>query len=130
MNRFPVILSVAVVCAAGAVALLLNGCDTSPANQDLTIQPNSVQLSAGQDQEFTVSGGYQYTWSLESGGAGGFLSSRTGSHIIYSAPSSVTTGATQVILVTSTIKGASSGGTGTNGTSALSASGEAFVSFK
>ena len=88
-------------CLAGLLsvtgALIWTGCDTAGAYDSLTLSPGAATLSSGQSQEFTVSGGYQYTWSLTSASASstsgvssasGSLSAKTGSTVVYTAPAS------------------------------------------
>lgn len=118
-----------VLCAAGA--LIWTGCDTAGANDALTISPSTATLSSGQSQEFTVNGGYQYTWSLSgtnSSATTGTLSSRTGNTVVYTAPTSDTGLSGSVTLhVTSTIEGSASG---TSNSPAYSVSADAVITFK
>lgn len=126
MNR-----SSALVCAfafllAGVTAVLLSGCEADPATENLTIQPGSAVLSAGASQEFTVTGGYDYKWTLKNDGVGS-LSAVTGNRTVYTAPTSISTGATQTIIVDSTIEG-TSGSTSNN--TAYHVLGQATITFK
>ena len=133
MKCLPVILMVTLIFATGAVALFQSGCETSSAAQGPTIDPPSVTLSAGQSQTFTASGGYDYTWSLQTEGVG-TLTPRTGSIVVYTAPSTTTNStASQTITVKSSIQG-SSAGTGststTNSSPAYTESATASVKFQ
>ena len=117
-----------ILCLAGA--LVWTGCDTAGANDALTISPSSATLSSGQSQEFTVGGGYQYTWSISgtNSSAAGTLSSRTGNTVVYTAPTSDTALSGAVTLhVTSTIEGSASG---TSNSPAYSVSADAEITFK
>lgn len=125
MKHLPLILCALTVAIAGSVVALLSGCEADPSNEGLTVSPASATLSAGESREFTVSGGYEYSWSLKNEGVGS-LSTRTGSHTVYTAPSTISTGATQTLQVRSTITGSSTGG---SNTTAYGVSGEAVVSF-
>ena len=91
----------------GALSLL-TGCEADSSDQALTLEPTSAVLSGGQSQEFQVSGGYTYTWSLSEPGSG-FLDTYHGDRVLYTSTTSAT-GSTQVITVTSTIPGSSSEG--------------------
>lgn len=124
-----------ILCAAGA--LVWTGCDVASANESLTISPSSATLSSGQSAEFTVSGGYEYTWSLVAGTTSstttvssttGSLSSRTGNRVVYTAPTSASGLSGGVTLrVTSTITGTADGSTNS---SAYAVSADASITFK
>lgn len=127
-GRFMAGILAIILCAAGA--WVWTGCDTAGANDALTISPSAVTLSSGQSQQFTVDGGYQYTWSISgtNASANGSLSSRTGNTVVYTAPTSDTGLSGSVTLhVTSTIEGS---GSGTSNAPAYSVSAEAVITFK
>jgi len=96
--------------------LLFSGCETeSVANNDLRISPSSVGLYKDQYADFTASGGYEYTWSLENP-TWGVLSSLTGPTTRYTdrydPGSNGNASVVQVLTVTSVIQsGSSSNGT-------------------
>ena len=127
----------AIVMVGMALLLINSGCDTAGATDNLTISPSAATLSSGQSQEFKVSGGYHYEWQILSGAATstsgttsatGWLSSRTGSQVVYTAPTSETGLSGAVTLrVTSTIEGS---GSGTSNSPAYSVTGDAIVTFK
>lgn len=87
--------------------------------------PSSATLQSGQWADFTASGGYEYTWSLENEGWG-VLSSRHGMTVRYTSTYSPDPEAAenpvQILRVTSTITG-----TGGTNTTSYSASGEAYI---
>ena len=121
------------LCVAGA--LVWTGCDTAGALDSLTISPGTASLSSGQSQQFTVSGGYEYSWSLQGSGsstsstssAAGSLSSSKGNSVVYTAPTSDTGLSGSVTLhVVSTIQGS---GAGTTNSSAYSVSADAVITF-
>lgn len=125
---------ICVLCAAGT--LVWTGCDTAGATDNLNISPSAVALSSGQSQQFTVSGGYQYDWQILSGTASGsnvtstatgYLSSRNGSSVVYTAPTGDALSGAVTIRVTSTIQGS---GSGTTNSSAYSVYADAIVTFK
>jgi hypothetical protein len=133
------------VCVVAAAAIVhLTGCETeSVGDQQITITPNSTGLLIGQFADFTASGGYEYTWSLDTP-SWGLLSDTKGSTVRYTSryepgttvtdtngnvTSTANSSAMQVIRVTSRIPGSSTGDTSTNGTttSGYTASGSAQV---
>lgn len=126
MNRQTALLCLLFALTAGVIPLLLTGCDTSPANEDVTISPASASVAPGGSCTFTASGGYDYKWSLKTAGVG-TLSSLTGNSTVYTAPSSVATGATQTVMVDSTIEGTSGS---TSNSAAYHASAEATVTIQ
>lgn len=87
----------------------LAGCEADSADQRLDISPQTVVLQKGQSQEFVVTGGYVYHWSL-SDTSYGRLSSISGERNVYTALQAPATNSTflQKITVTSTIDGAPS----------------------
>lgn len=103
----------AVITAAG-----LTGCDTeSAAENNVRITPGTATLRINQMQEFTASGGFDYTWSLENEDWG-TLSAREGNSTVYQSlhdPGAEAETARQILRVTSTIN--SQGQNGTNETS-------------
>lgn len=123
-------------CLISLSGLMLGtGCDTDSATSAVSISPSSATMEVGQSREFVASGGYTYTWSLQDN-AIGTLSSRTGDRVTYTALSAPSNG-TQVITVTSTIPGSSSGSTSTGSsttntvtTAAYQVTAEAIVNFK
>jgi hypothetical protein len=130
--------SIIVAAATLAASILIVGCDTEPSTENnVRIAPARVELRRGESQEFTASGGYDYTWSLEGGGTideWGWLSEAHGDRTVYtSTKNSDSTQTLRGIMVTSTISGSgtTSGTIGTNGTpnggTGYSKSAEAFV---
>ena len=122
-----------ILCVAGTLVWM--GCDTAGALDALTISPGSATLSSGQSQQFTVSGGYEYTWTLQGNAsstsststAAGSLSGRTGNTIVYTAPTSSTALSGSVVLhVVSTIQGS---GAGNTNSSAYAVSADAVITF-
>lgn len=103
-----------------AIGWIATGCDTQSSTAKVSIEPSSVRMATGQSQEFVASGGYDYTWDLQDESLG-ILSSRSGNRVTYTA---LGVGAVQVITVTSTIEGAS---TGTTNSPDYQMSAEAFV---
>lgn len=106
------------------------GCETNSTEQEIEIKPGSVTLSEGQSQVFTVSGGYEYAWSLDPDDGSAALNRRQGDTVtltVLSGPSDESEGGlTIAVTCTSTIPGVSEAGT--NGTSqAYSDSDTAYV---
>ena len=110
------------VLAAGMTAAFLCGCETDSTDARLQISPKSVRLSRHQSQEFVVSGGYEYEWSLADYSRGE-LSATTGNRAVYTsryAPDDGTV--TQTITVRSYIPGdAASGTTNLSGSASVQA---------
>jgi hypothetical protein len=123
-----------IFCMAGA--LVWTGCDTAGANDSLTITPSAAALSSGQSQQFTVGGGYQYEWQILSGSASGsnvttsatgYLSARTGSSVVYTAPAGEGLSGAVTLRVTSTIEGS---GSATSNSPAYEVHADAVITFK
>jgi len=73
--------------ATGMVAVVLAvacGCDTEPVSDTIYITPDSVAITKGQSIEFTVTGGYDYEWSLSDDSLGQ-LSTRRGGRTVYTS---------------------------------------------
>lgn len=117
-----------------AGSVVWTGCDTAGALDSLTISPSAATLAAGQSQQFDVSGGYHYNWSLVASSSStgttvsgsGSLSRTTGSSVIYTAPSNVSGLSSVTLHVVSTIQGS---GTATTNTSAYSVAADAIITF-
>jgi hypothetical protein len=116
------LITVACFCLFGVATLLQTGCETeSVSNNDLTITPSSVGLRNGDTAVFTASGGFDYTWSLQTP-SWGSLSAVTGPTTTYTdrydPGSNGNVSAVQVLTLTSSIRGANSsdGGSSSNTT--------------
>lgn len=99
------------------LAFGLAGCETQSASAPVKIEPSTATITEGESVEFTASGGYEYTWSIENP-TWGILSSTRGSTITYRSLISTvsnTEAKVQTLTVTSYIPGDSSGG-GSSGT--------------
>lgn len=135
-------LTIGLSCIGAALVgvALMVACSTESASENnVRITPDNVRLAKGQSQQFTASGGYEYTWSLEGGtlvDEWGRLSASRGPTTVYTSTKDASTAGTfRVIHVTSTIPGSDTGGTtgtgtGTNTptpTTAYSMPAEAFV---
>ena len=108
-----------------AVMFITAGCEVDSLTETIVITPSSVRVRDGDTVQFTASGGYEYTWSLESDTTYGTLSSRTGSSVIYT--SRISPGSnmvTEILRVVSTIPGDASP---TNSTSSVESSAEATI---
>ena len=108
------ILAVLLATAAGSLmSVLLGGCEISGAKSStspVSINPETVSVSAGQSVEFEASGGYDYTWSLaDAAGGSGILNTTEGARVVYTCRSA--NSGSQKLNVTSTIQGTSSGST-------------------
>jgi hypothetical protein len=101
MKRFlPVLVCSLVVLSP----LLFLGCEVaSSADTQLNLNPRSVTLKYKESQPFTVSGGYDYRWTLQNETLGK-LDKRTGDRVFYT---SLTTNTTQLLTVESYINDAS-----------------------
>jgi hypothetical protein len=102
----------------GAATLLLTSCETeSVSNNNLTVTPSSVGLRNGDTAVFTASGGFDYTWSLQTP-SWGSLSAVTGPTTTYTdrydPGSNGNVSAVQVLTLTSSIRGANSSGGGSS----------------
>lgn len=92
-----------------AIGLLgLAGCDTDSADAPVSVNPSVVTLTLGQSVEFTASGGYDYTWSLDPDDGSGRLSAVTGPSVVYTCLATNVGTAPKKVVVTSTIEGTSS----------------------
>ena len=113
------------LCAIGT--LVWTGCDASSATDALSVSPGSVMVAPGDDVEFTVSGGYDYTWSLSPDDGSARLSTTTGSKTIYTCLTTNVGTTPKSIVVTSTIQGS---GSGTSNSPAYAVSGSAKIYYK
>lgn len=122
---------VAVMTFMGIASLcLITGCDingSDSADSPITVSPSSVTLTKGQSQEFTASGGYEYTWSMSQ--SGGKLNTTKGPSVVFTLLS--TNGTMPIkVIAKSTISGTSSGTpstTNSTGTTAYEVEGYAEV---
>lgn len=115
---------------ATVVALILTSCETeSVKNNDVTITPVSIGLHNGEYADFTASGGYDYSWSLQNP-SWGVLSNLTGPTTRYTdrydPGSNLNASAVQVLTVTSTIQG-EGGGSSSNAVATNAATGTAIA---
>lgn len=92
------------IAAALLLLVLATGCEVDSASQNIRVSPANVELSEGQSQEFTVSGGYDYRWSLANEGWG-LLNPRVGARVVYVSRYAPAANAVQTITVTSFIEG-------------------------
>ena len=99
------------------VGIMLTGgsCSTEPTSENnVQITPSRVELGRGESQEFTASGGYDYAWSLDNGGAAdewGWISPTRGPRTVYTATrngADASNGTIRVLTVTSFIEGSGS----------------------
>lgn len=97
----------------GGISYLLTGCESDSADQQITVSPGGATIAAGQAISFTASGGYDYTWSISDPNLG-YLNTRTGPTVIYTASSSSSSGSVQTITVVSNIEGAPTDESSTN----------------
>ena len=93
---------------------MLSGCEISGSQDDLTVTPSTIALSAGQSQAFTVSGGNTYTWYMGNNRDNeilglGSLSSTSGSRVTYTAPFGIFQSTGVVLNVVSAIPGTTRG---------------------
>lgn len=86
--------------------IMAAGCDTDSASSAVDVSPSSVVLSLGESADFTASGGYDYTWSLDPDNGSGKLDTRKGSTVTYTCLNTNGSNPTKVV-VTSTIEGTS-----------------------
>ena len=92
-----------------AACFALVGCESEPSNSNVTISPDSALISKGDSVEFTASGGYDYTWSMDTSAPYGVLSTRTGNKTVYTAIDEPDSGSeVRTLKVRSTIEGAGS----------------------
>lgn len=130
-SRFIIALCASVLGIAGLAFIpgcSIDGADS--ADSDLTVSPSSATLAKGQSQTFTVSGGYEYTWSLSPDDGSGKLNTTKGDSVVYTCLATNIGSAPKKVLVTSTITGTSSGTastTNTTGTSQYQVSGYAEI---
>jgi len=100
---------------AAAGLLVVWGCETEPANTQVRVTPSSVVLREGESAEFVASGGFDYTWSLDSQNTHlGFLSTRTGDRTVYTSLASPGSNATDVVVRVLTVQSRVPTSTGTN----------------
>jgi hypothetical protein len=121
MKRALLLSSLSLLSIALIVGMLTSGCETKPISSlKVTVTPASIGVYKDQSVEFTASGGFEYTWSLENE-TWGMLSTRTGDRTLYTSryePGS--NGAVQVLMVSSTFEESS-----TN--TATAKTGEAYI---
>ncbi len=94
-------------------AVFMNGCETDSATEPITITPDVVTVTNRQVVQFTASGGYEYTWGLNSSGTlaaaseMGMLSSTKGATVTYTSLYKPTTSnvVIETLKVVSTIPG-------------------------
>lgn len=107
MQKIVIILAFLLIVA---VTIAITGCEIESASaNNVSITPSSVGIREDESVEFTASGGYEYTWSLDEE-SWGVLSDKTGSKTTYTSrydPGTNTTAKVQVLTVTSTITGSS-----------------------
>jgi hypothetical protein len=99
---FIMFLSTVSVC----VLILLNGCETTPASEKPVITPSTAVVKFGSSVEFNVSGGFEYTWSLQDETLGR-LDTLNGSRVVYRSmyEPGVSNSALQILTVSSTLSG-------------------------
>ncbi len=115
-------LGTALAATVLVVGLLMgSGCDTDSASSEISVSPSSVVLNKGQSAEFTAADGYDYTWTLDPADGSGRLSGSTGPKVTYTCLATNIGGSPKKVVVTSTIKGSSTGSAATtsNGTSTV-----------
>ena len=112
---------------AAACLLFAAGCETDSTTNTLTIEPGSASLEKFESMTFTVSGGYDYTWSIEddtsSGTAWAQLSTRRGASTRYRSVHDPTSATVRVLTVISVIPG----DTSTTNAGSYVATGEAYI---
>jgi len=91
------------VCTLGT--LIWTGCDTASSDEALVISPLSATVGPNDTVQFTVSGGYDYTWSLSPDDGSGTLNTTKGSQVTYTCLTTNVGTSPKHILVTSTIQG-------------------------
>lgn len=93
---------------SACLLILVNGCETTPATDKPQITPSAAVVKIGNSVEFTASGGYEYTWSLEDPTLGR-LDTLRGSRVVYRSmyDPGASNSALQILTVSSTISGAS-----------------------
>jgi hypothetical protein len=94
------------------------GCDTDSASSAVEVSPSSVVLSQGESANFTASGGYEYTWSLDPNDGSGRLNTSKGPTVTYTCLTTSTNSSKRVV-VKSTIEGSSTGSSITNGSNTV-----------
>ena len=105
-------LSCVLILACGAL-LILSGCETTSATEDVYVTPDSVSLVKWQTAQFTAHGGFAYTWSL-SDETLGTLSTRRGNQTVYTSTMGIDTNSStntvliQTLTVTTSIQGGAS----------------------
>ena len=110
---------------AGGLFIVATGCETDSASDlSVNISPSGGVLKPGQSVKLTASGGWNYQWVVEDDDLG-YLSSKTGSSVIYTAFSS-SSNATHKITVT----GFGSGSGGSTNNTSFAASSSASAVFK
>lgn len=93
---------------SACLLILVNGCETTPASDKPQITPSTAVVKIGNAVEFTASGGYEYTWSLQDETLGR-LDTLRGSRVVYRSmyEPGGSNAALQILTVSSTISGAS-----------------------
>jgi hypothetical protein len=94
--------------ASACLLILLNGCETTPASEKPVITPSTAVVKFGSSVEFNVSGGFEYTWSLQNETLGR-LDTLNGSRVVYRSMHDPvgSNSALQILTVSSTLSGAS-----------------------
>lgn len=105
---------VAVLLILVSALCLGTSCEVSSADSSITVSPSTATLTPGEQQTFTASGGYEYTWSLDPDDGSGQLSATKGESTVYTCLSTNIGSMPKKVVVTSTITGS---GTSTNSTS-------------
>ena len=84
-NRYIFLAAPAALLLAGAAALFV-GCEaSSPDQSEIKVSPQYVSIAPGGSVELTASGWHAYKWSLDTSGAGGYLSATTGTKVNFTA---------------------------------------------
>jgi hypothetical protein len=100
------LLTSTIIFIVSSVGLFI-GCETDSTETKLVVVPQYTELGKDESQVFTVSGGYNYQWSLEDP-CSGSLSSEYGSTVTYTAIGDCWTECQcQKIYITSYIEGGS-----------------------
>ena len=104
--------TIGALCVTGfivvAVCIGLVGCETQSATTKVTIEPSAATIGEGESVTFVASGGYDYTWELETKSYG-TLSTTSGDTTTYTSTYSAGTSNTvvQVLTLTSFIENSS-----------------------
>ncbi len=114
-----------------SATLLWSGCEVdSVSDNNLRIDPATATLRINESREFTASGGFEYTWTLENE-EWGTLSARTGNRVVYTSlydPGAEAENARQVLTVSSTVESAAE--TNDNGSATYTQTAEAIITHR